>query len=84
MLDVQEEQALKSLIPDSAAICEEALRDAGIELHAEAVAAAAALPTPSVVEVPGKPPPGPTPAPAEKMQVREVSLVALLQKLGLY
>ncbi len=66
---VQEEQALKSLIPDSAAICEEALRNAGIAPHAEATAAAAALPTPSVVEVPGKPPTAPTPPPAEKMQV---------------
>ena len=66
----QEEQALKSLIPDSAAVCEQALRNAGIAPHAEAVAAAAALPTPSVVEVPGKPPAGPTPPPAEKMQVR--------------
>ena len=67
---VQEEQPLKSLIPDSAAICEEALRNAGIAPHAEATAAAAALPTPSVVEVPSKPPPGPTPPPVEKMQVR--------------
>ena len=82
--DAQEEQALKSLIPDSAAVCEEALRDAGIAPHAEAVAAAAALPTPSVVEVPGKPPPGPTPAPAEKMQVRNALLAQSLHKSDLH
>jgi len=67
--NMQEEQALKSLIPDSAAICEQALRDAGIAPNAEATAAAAALPNPAVVEVPLKPPAGPAPAPAEKLQV---------------
>ena len=66
---LQEEQALKSLIPDSAAVCEQALQDAGIAPNAAATAAAAALPTPAVVEVPGKPPVGPTPVPAEKLQV---------------
>ena len=60
----QEEQALKTLIPDAAAICEQALRDAGIAPNAEATAAAAALPTPSVVEQPGK-----AAAPAQKLQV---------------
>lgn len=64
MWAVQEEQALKTLIPDAAAICEQALRDAGIAPNAEATAAAAALPTPSVVEQPGK-----AAAPAEKLQV---------------
>lgn len=73
---LQEEQALKSLIPDSAAICEQALRDAGIAPHAEATAAAAALPTPAVVEVPGKPPVGaPAPAPAEKLQVTRTTII---------
>ena len=66
---LQEEQALKSLIPDSAAVCEQALQDAGIAPNAAATAAAAALPTPAVVEVPGKPPVGPPPVPAEKLQV---------------
>jgi hypothetical protein len=60
----QEEQALKTLIPDAAAICEQVLRDAGIAPNAEATAAAAQLPTPSIVEQPGK-----AAAPAEKLQV---------------